>query len=638
MRSGVLPKQPSGCAPTPAGSANSRLEGFRAYQARIRIELGDLVAFIGKNDVGKSSILEALSIFFESGEVKIEPGDRCVHAEAATIRIGAVFDGLPEQLILDATAQTTLADEHLLNADGDLEIHRLFDCSTSKVKPSVVAVAVHPQGDPAGGLLLKKNADLKKIARDAGIDTTNVSLSSNVGLRHAIRQHCQPLQTGVTEIPLDKDDAKKIWDQLQKYLPVYALFKSDRASEDGDSEVQDPLKYAIAEAIKELEGDLQMIEQAVTDKAKDVAQRTLTKLREMDPTLAAELSPEFKTDRKWDSIFKFALACDHGVPLNKRGSGVRRLVLLNFFRAEAERRQSLQNAPGVVFGVEEPETSQHPSNQKLIVEAFMDLADQPNTQVLLTTHVPGLAGLLPTDALRYVRRATDGSIDVATGSNPAERDAVLLKISRELGILPDKRVQAFVCVEGPYDVAFLQHINPVLREKDNLLIDLANDPRVVLIHLGGSSLLQWVQAHYLRRTGLPEFHIYDRDMETPPKYESAVNDVNARDDGSWATLTGRREMENYLHPDAIAEALDVTVDFGPTDDVPLLVAQALHQTSAQANPWDQVDEETKGKKESSAKKRLNHEAAAKMTLERLAASDPNGEIEQWLRKITEAVA
>jgi energy-coupling factor transporter ATP-binding protein EcfA2 len=609
------------------------LEGFRAYQARIRVELGDLVAFIGKNDVGKSSILEALSIFFGSGEVKLDRSDLCVHGGATAVRIGAVFADLPQGAVLDATAQTTLADEHMLNADGDLEIHKVFDCSVKMPKESVIAVAVHPQG-AAAGLLLKKNAELKQIVEGLGIDTSEIDLRSNPQLRRAIWQHCQPLQTVPTEIPLDKEDAKKIWDQLQKYLPVYALFKSDRPSQDADPEVQDPLKFAIAEAIKQLEAKLQEVETAVTERAKDVAQRTLAKLREMDPTLAAELSPEFKTDPKWDSIFKFALTCDHGVPLNKRGSGVRRLVLLNFFRAEAERRQTLQNAPGVVFAIEEPETSQHPSNQKLIVEAFTDLASQENTQVLLTTHVPGLAGLLPADSLRYVRRADDGSIDVANGS-----DAVFLKISRELGILPDRRVRVVVCVEGQHDVAFVEHMSALLRQKDASLVDLASDPRVVVIPLGGSSLLQWVQAHYLRRTGLPEIHIYDRDMGTPAKYQIAVDEVNARKDGSWATLTeGKREMENYLHADAIAEALSITVTFGPNDDVPLLVAQALHQTNAQAKPWDEVDEDTRRKKVSWAKKRLNHEAAAKMTVDRLVASDPNSEIEQWLRKITEMVA
>jgi hypothetical protein len=161
---------------------------------------------------------------------------------------------------------------------------------------------------------------------------------------------------------------------------------------------------------------------------------------------------------------------------------------------------------------------------------------------------------------------------------------------------------------------------------------------VAYVVAGGSTLLHWVQAHYLKNTGLPEVHIYDRDTETPPKYQGAVNDVNARGDGSWATLTTKREIENYLHPDAIAEAQHVTVTFGPKDDVPMLVAKALHEAHPGTKPWDQVDDKAKGKKVSHAKKRLCDEAAAKMNLARLAVSDPNAEIEQWLKKITELAA
>jgi putative ATP-dependent endonuclease of the OLD family len=582
--------------------------------------------------VGKSTILEALSIFFESGEVKIETADLCVHG-AAAVRIGAVFGDLPGEVVLDATATTTLANEYLLNADGDLEIHKVFDCSKKTPKEQVFAVAIHPVGDVGGDLLLRKNPELKKMVKDLGIVTTGVNLASNVELRRAIWGHCNPLERAEVEIPLDKEDAKKIWDALRPYLPVYALFKSDRPSQDADAEVQDPLKIAVAEAIKTLQPELQKVEEAVTKQAQEVAERTLAKVKEMDPTLAAELSADFKTERKWDSIFKFALVCDKGVPLNKRGSGVRRLVLLNFFRAEAERRQQAASAPGVIYAIEEPETSQHPSNQRLIVEAFADLAGGENTQVLLTTHVPGLAGLLPAESLRYVRKVSDGKIDVAPGS-----DAVWEKISLDLGILPDRRARLLVCVEGPNDVVFLMHMSRLLRGKTTSFVELDTSPLLAYVVAGGSSLLHWVQAHYLKNTGLPEVHIYDRDTETPPKYAQAVKDVNARGDGSWATLTTKREIENYLHQDAITEALGVTITFGAQDDVPTMVAKALHEAHPGTIPWEHVDPETKGKKVSRAKKRLCDDAAAKMTLERLAQSDPNGEIEQWFKKITELSA
>ena len=40
------------------------LKNFRGYYAETRITIDDLTALIGKNDVGKSTILEALDIFF----------------------------------------------------------------------------------------------------------------------------------------------------------------------------------------------------------------------------------------------------------------------------------------------------------------------------------------------------------------------------------------------------------------------------------------------------------------------------------------------------------------------------------------------------------------------------------------------
>ena len=41
-----------------------KLRNFRSYSQETEIEVADLNVIIGKNDVGKSSILEALDIFF----------------------------------------------------------------------------------------------------------------------------------------------------------------------------------------------------------------------------------------------------------------------------------------------------------------------------------------------------------------------------------------------------------------------------------------------------------------------------------------------------------------------------------------------------------------------------------------------
>ena len=42
------------------------IENFRCYKKPISVRFNDLTALVGTNDVGKSSIMDALAIFFES--------------------------------------------------------------------------------------------------------------------------------------------------------------------------------------------------------------------------------------------------------------------------------------------------------------------------------------------------------------------------------------------------------------------------------------------------------------------------------------------------------------------------------------------------------------------------------------------
>ena len=58
------------------------LKNFRAYKKRTVIEFSDLTTFVGRNDIGKSTILEALEIFFNSDLVKCERGDLSIHSDS----------------------------------------------------------------------------------------------------------------------------------------------------------------------------------------------------------------------------------------------------------------------------------------------------------------------------------------------------------------------------------------------------------------------------------------------------------------------------------------------------------------------------------------------------------------------------
>ena len=135
----------------------------------------------------------------------------------------------------------------------------------------------------------------------------------------------------------------------------------------------------------------------------------MSKLKEMDPETADTLKPSIPESKqlKWADVFKnVAIAGDEGIPVNKRGSGVRRLILLNFFRAEVDRRLEEKkndcDTGSVIYAIEEPETSQHYSNQIKLIKAFRELSEMKDVQVIITTHSGNIVKRLKFDELRFI--------------------------------------------------------------------------------------------------------------------------------------------------------------------------------------------------------------------------------------------
>ncbi len=386
-----------------------KIQNFRSYKDEVEIEFGDLTAFVGKNDIGKSTVLEALDIFFNCGKgvIKLDKDDvnKQALSEGNTETVISVcFEELPASIVIDSTNQTTLQAEYLLNSIKQLEIVKKY---SNGGKEKVFVRANHPTGNDCKDLLLKKNTELQKIIQDNSITCSNQTI--NAVMRTAIWQHYNPqLQLANIEIDVTKGDTKSIWDKLQSYLPLYSLFQSDRKNSDGDSEVQDPLKEAVKQILNDatLKTRFDEIAIEVKNKLQDVATRTLAKIQEMNPEIASSLNPVIPaTDSlKWTDVFKsVSIAGDEDIPINKRGSGVKRLILLNFFRAEAERRKSEENIPSIIYAIEEPETSQHTEHQKKLIKAFLDLSNTANTQVIITTHSAALVKELQFQHLRLVK-------------------------------------------------------------------------------------------------------------------------------------------------------------------------------------------------------------------------------------------
>lgn len=610
---------------------------FRCYKAPLSVAFDDMTTLVGRNDSGKSTLLDALEVFFN--DKALDKNDAAKGGNPKAVTITCTFTSLPPQLVLDETVVTSLADEHLLNPNGDLEITKIFNCSIEKPKLNSLRVkAFHPTADGAKDLLGLKIDELKARAAQVGVDLDAVNKTVKRELRQAIRAKMDSLSLANTDVVLigdgidEKSNASKVWEGLKAALPLYALFKSDRQSSDQDAEAQDPLKIAIKEALAVKAGELQAVMTFVEQEVKKVADLTLKKLQEMDGGVAATLDPKFEKPN-WSTLIKASITGDDEIPLNKRGSGVRRLILLNFFRAKAERAMREKQAHSAIYAVEEPETSQHPHNQRMLMRALQQLAISDD-QVIVSTHTPMLARAVPSTSLRFIAKNTDGSRSIQAGGAEEVNKAIALS----LGVLPDHSVKMFVVVEGVHDIGFLKSLSRMFRSHGTPVVDLDAlelAGELVFVPAGGSNnLAYW--ASRLSKLNRPEFHLFDRDAPaaSPPKHQEKIEAVNQRA-GCKAVSTSRLELENFVHYQAINTCAAVHgiicnlgAPYGTDDDVPQLLTAELNQHAPAHAKWGQTR----------VKAWLAESVVSTMTPEMVTQVDPSGELLGWMNDIAAMLA
>lgn len=404
-----------------------KIRNLRGYSEEAVVDIENLVAFVGKNDAGKSTILEALDVFFNEGKglISLDKEDfnkAGLKQGDGEIVISVVFEDLPDQIVIDDTNKTNLSKEYLLNGGDKLEVVKKYN-GISRPKEKVYIRARHPTNSKCSELLLKKQKDLQQVITKNGIACSDQR--KNAVMREAIWSHYKAdLQIEEVEIDVTKEDAKNIWEKLKEYMPLYALFQSDRKNSDGDSEIQDPMALAIQEILRsdDVKKTLDGVATQVNSELQKVVNNTLDKLKDMAPEIAGSLKPNIPASEnlKWATVFKdVSISGDEGILVNKRGSGVKRMILINFFRAEVERRQAQENAPDVIYAMEEPEASQHFEHQNKLMEALIALSGQEHTQIILTTHSPGIVKMLDFCNLKLVeKRSCTKVVDVQENDLP----------------------------------------------------------------------------------------------------------------------------------------------------------------------------------------------------------------------------
>jgi len=617
------------------------LENYRCYKEPTPFVVDDLTAIIGKNDIGKSAILDAIDAFFND---VIDKSDLSIDANNPKIQITCFFEGLPDEIVLDSSVLTSPQDEGILNCACQLQVRKTYTFGARK-SVSIHLIADQPEDQRLEKLLSLKNASLKALAENLGVNLDDVDKRKNPPIRERIRNHIGGGRVE-EELKVDggltsEDNLKAIWTSLKKLLPIFSLFKNDKSFDDKDGDIKNPMQVAIDEALAldEIQGLLAQVESRVKEFSTDVADRTIAKLQNFDESLSENLKSDFGKDPNYGKVFDLTLLNERNIPLNKRGSGIRRLVVLSFFQAQAERRKAEKDAPSIIYAIEEPETSQHPNHQKMIIDSLIELGAEDCVQVMFTTHNANFAREIPLEARRYISANETGTIHIESGKTDNEENPdVVDKIVKALGILPNPSdcIKVLLYVEGNHDVNALKRYSEILSREDPTLPNLKDLDAIGYVITGGSALKHYIEQKHLDGLGKPQVHIYDNDVAD---YRTAVQGINDLNDPTKVAFNTRKlELESYLHhvPIEAAYASNGTlgVAIGTVEDemdVPIEVAKKMNALTN--DNWDTLSAEKKKDLASAKKKLLNTNAVEHMTVEQLREREGFDEMKLWFESI-----
>tara|TARA_R110002049_G_scaffold252905_4_gene428249 strand:+ start:321 stop:923 length:603 start_codon:yes stop_codon:yes gene_type:complete len=189
------------------------LTNFRGYRS-VTVEFdSNFNVIIGKNDVGKSTILDALEIFFNNDTVKIDIGDYNVHVgNEDFMAIQVSFKPEEKEYTID-TIPTNLKKEFLLDAENNLTVKKIWNCSKDKLSAASLKtylIAHYPSVFDTP-LITMKIDDLKTLLGNYNdhLDVSEVKKNKSSSIRQAIYEVETLDSFSTVEIAIDQQDGKK---------------------------------------------------------------------------------------------------------------------------------------------------------------------------------------------------------------------------------------------------------------------------------------------------------------------------------------------------------------------------------------------------------------------------------------------
>lgn len=517
------------------------LKNFRCFENET-FAFNSYNPLVGANNSGKSTVLRALDVFFQSTPktIPITSDDFCASRSDDVLEIGIKF--------YDLTNEEEIDFGHYARGKRLHFILRSKIDSAGSITSSITGVR----------LARKSLALYFEAATVAEKKTAYEQLRSN----GEISENWKNEETSSELIAkLDQSDPSQ-WDEIEsndraygaigpipkikKYIDWIYVPAVKEASEEASENRNSAFSKLVLKAIRNRIGLAAKISE-LQEKFKLDLEKALGEDKQPLTDLGYELTKEFRyltsthidVEISWDSR-KSLVDLDQPavrtqfIDENVRagpeyfGHGLQRTYIMALLPLVA--RYSSQNikGPRLLLGIEEPELYQHPPQARFLANSLTELSDG-NAQVILTTHSPFFVSARKFNEIILIRRNRGKS--TATRWTSDEHRSYYAKIIKDTAIGQkaaisslDKLLQPTVSelffsnriifVEGPEDIALISTYLKLTDRWNNFL----RHGGCFIPTNGKAGLPSLITL--ARGFSIPHFVIFDFDMNLKPKERS----------------------------------------------------------------------------------------------------------------------
>lgn len=536
------------------------ISGFKSIDS-LKMDFDKFTSILGSNNAGKSTILRAIEIFFEAAP-KISVHDHFGRDTSKPILITITFSKLTPSEMEEFSSSIV---------DQTLTITREVS-SSDRIGGYAIYRKSHPNfqdfyNEPSKAEKRKIYAKIQKQIQDLAAAPNAESCEEN--LVEYENQHPEQLVAlrmkgflGAVNI------ANGIIRKKTNYIVVPAV----KDGSDFETEKTSPvvaLLNTITKQTLDNKADLQSYLEEARNNISDLANpEDEPKLNSISSGITEIVSQYYSgatVDASWDksdiiqiNYPKASISVSHrgvDLPIQSLGHGLQRVLIFSVLQYLA-RSQSLPQTDenndekvefeeplsDIIIAIEEPEIYQHPIKQRQIyknirslVEGF-DKLTGIRIQVIYTTHSEKMIALSDFNALRVVRKITDGeeyrticstceikeiSEELANLLDPPAKPFSDERFLAALHIFTDEISEGFfadriILVEGVSDKAILSAAYLSLGRS-------ADDDGIAIIRTDGKTKLD-KPAVIFKKFGIPVYVLFDSDKKDI-KNNAAINKI-----------------------------------------------------------------------------------------------------------------